>query len=324
MIVYRFAHDDLLRTRFAVSPLFEALTSIAALRDPGGASLHLPWVRAARERLGGLDVSMLEALVPPAGYTPDFISPPPASPLPDVEAEIERVRATPAAQVRRELGYAYPSGIPDLLRPLLTRRGLGALADLIAEYWVRAIEPVWERVLAVLEDDIAARARALTAGGAIEVFAGLHPDVRWSDGALLVDRPHDARVELGGRGLLLVPSVFMWPSVGAMFDPPWQPAVIYPPRGVGMLWEPEVPPVSLAPLLGERRAAILGALERETSTTALARRLGASPASVSEHLSVLRRAGLVRGRRDGRSVYYARTAAGDALLRAPAMSATTS
>src|SRR5688572_4143525 len=101
MIVYEFAHDDLLRTRFAISPLFEALTSVATLRDPAGASLHLPWVRAARERLEGLDIAMLDALVPHYGYTPDFISPPPGSPLPDVEAEIERVRATPLAQVRR-------------------------------------------------------------------------------------------------------------------------------------------------------------------------------------------------------------------------------
>src|SRR3712207_3216225 len=104
MIIYRFEHDDLLRTRFAISPLFEALTSVVALREPARYSLHLPWVRAARERLGDLDVSMLDALVPHYGYTPDFIAPPPASPLPDVWAEIERVRATPIAQVRRELG----------------------------------------------------------------------------------------------------------------------------------------------------------------------------------------------------------------------------
>jgi DNA-binding transcriptional ArsR family regulator len=327
MIIYRFAHDDLLRTRFAISPLFEAMSSVATLRDPAGASLHLPWVRAARERLGELDLAPLEALVPHAGYTPDFIAPPPASPLPDVHSEIERVRATPPRQVRRELGLAYPDGrLPAVLRRLedRPRQGLEELADLIAEYWARALEPVWDQVLAVLEDDIAARARALTAGGAIEVFDGLHPDVRWEDGALVVDRPYDARVELGGRGLLLVPSVFMWPNVGAMFDPPWQPAVLYPPRGVGALWAPPAGDASLAPLIGERRAAILGALDREISTTTLARRLALPAASVSEHLSVLRGAGLVRGRRAGRSVLYARTAAGDALLRAPAMHAATS
>src|SRR3954468_21166481 len=102
MIHYRFDHDDLLRTRFAISPLFEATASLSALRDPAKASIHLPWVRAARERLGDTDVSMVDALVagPGEGYTPDFISPPPETPLPDVEAEIERVARTPAAQVR--------------------------------------------------------------------------------------------------------------------------------------------------------------------------------------------------------------------------------
>ncbi|MCW2983959.1 MAG: ArsR family transcriptional regulator, partial [Conexibacter sp.] len=52
-----------------------------------------------------------------------------------------------------------------------------------------------------------------------------------------------------------------------------------------------------------------------------ARRLGASPAGVSTHLQVLRRAGLVSGRRDGRHVLYGRTRAGDLLLRAAATAA---
>ena len=64
---------------------------------------------------------------------------------------------------------------------------------------------------------------------------------------------------------------------------------------------------------------ILIALAAEATTTELARRLAASPAGVSEHLGVLRRAGLVRARRDGRSVLYSRTAAGD-VLTAPASS----
>ena len=48
----------------------------------------------------------------------------------------------------------------------------------------------------------------------------------------------------------------------------------------------------------------------------LARTHAASAAGVSEHLAVLRRAGLVSGRREGRTVRYSRTAAGDALLTA--------
>jgi DNA-binding transcriptional ArsR family regulator len=320
MIRYRFGKDDLLRTRFAISPLFEATASISALADPSRASIHLPFVRAARTRTGGLELPLLRALVPARGYTPDFISPPPETPLPDVEAEIARVASTPAAQVRREIGWRFPDGSPPQLRELLDRpgRGLKRLAAELTAYWAAAIDPVWERIRDVLEDDIAHRARLLTAAGPLEVFGDLHPDVRWERGGLVVDRPVDADVELGGRGLQLVPSAFVWPTAGAMFDPPWQPALIYPPRGLGLLWEPAPrDDGALAGVIGARRAAILRALEREASTTALARRLGAGAPGVSEHLGALRRAGLVRGRRQGREVLYARTAAGDALLRAP-------
>jgi DNA-binding transcriptional ArsR family regulator len=104
-----------------------------------------------------------------------------------------------------------------------------------------------------------------------------------------------------------------------MYDPPWQPTLLYPPRGLGGLWAPRADdPRALADLLGARRAEILTALDREATTRDLARRLSASPAGVSEHLGILRRAGLVRPRRQGASVYYARTAAGDGLVTAPA------
>ena len=64
VIGYRFGREDLLHTRFAISPLFELQASVAALRDPGAHSVHLPWVRAARERLAGFDYAMLDALRP--------------------------------------------------------------------------------------------------------------------------------------------------------------------------------------------------------------------------------------------------------------------
>ena len=323
MIAYRFGRDDLLRTRFAISPLFELVASVRVLRDPGAHSVHLPWVREARARLAGLDYALLDALHPDRPYAPDFMAPPPRTPLPDVREELERVRATPPERVRLELGWTFEGGeVPAVARALVDdpARELDGLAGLMAEYWARAIAPWWDAIRAVLEADIRQRARHLAGGGALELFAGLHPDVRWSDGALLVDRRHEAEVELAGRGLQLVPAAFGWPRVGAMFDPPWQPALIYPPRGVGDLWAPEPDdPRRLADLLGRRRARILSALAREATTTDLARRLAASPAGVSEHLGVLRRAGLVRARRDGRSVLYSRTATGD-VLTGPASS----
>jgi len=324
MITFRFTADDVQRTHFAISPLFEATASVAALREPGRFAIHLPWVREARRRVAGLDLSLLDALVAPhgsQGYVPDFISPPPASPLPDVAEELERVRATPAAAVRRELGWRFEGRRPPvvveelLVRP---RAGLRRLADLLADYWERAIAPFWNDILAVLDDDIRHRARLLTAGGPLAMFAELHPTVHWRDMSLEIHRDYDADLVLAGRGLQLVPAAFMWPQVSAMLDEPWQPSLLYPPRGIGMLWAPaRRDDGALAALLGRRRAEVLAALDGEASTTDLARRLRASPAGVSEHLAVLRRAGLVRPRRAGRTVLYGRTPAGDALLAAP-------
>jgi hypothetical protein len=320
MIIYRFGPDDLLRTRFAISPLFEATASLPALRDPARASLHLPWVREARRRTRGLELDVLHALVASRGYVPDFISPPPQTPLPDVELEIERVRRTPVRQMRREVGWRFETERPPpSIHYLLDhpRRGLDGLARTLRAYWEAAIAPFWDDMLAVLEDDIAHRARLLTRGGPLEMFGDLHRSLTWRDGALHLDRPYDAEIDLGGRGVLLVPSIFAWPKASAMFDPPWQPSLLYPPRGIGDLWAPaRQDPRALAALLGARRAHILTALDREATTTDLARRMRASPAGVSEHLSILRDAGLVRPRRQGRAVLYARTAAGDGLVRA--------
>ena len=319
MITYRFGAEDLGRVRFAISPLFEIAASLDVLRDPSRHAMHAPWVAIVRERLAGLDLALLEAVVPEdTAYRPDFVHPPPERPRAGFAAELARVRATPPEQVARDLGWAYEGREPPpAARALLADpvRGMAELTDLMTAYWRRAIEPFWARILTVLEADIAYRAGRLAAGGPLEAFADLHEEVGWRDGALLVDRPHESTVELAGRGLLLVPVAFAWPQLWPMIDPPWLPAVVYAPRGVATLWEPaEQASGALADLLGRRRAAILTALP--ATTQELARRHAASPAGVSEHLAVLRRAGLVSGRREGRGVRYARTPAGDALVAA--------
>lgn len=322
MIRFRFGAEDLLRTRFAVSPLFELAASVGVLKDPGAHSMHLPWVRRARRALAGLDLGLLEALGPGEhGYAPDFTSPPPRSPIPDVEAELARVLATDPARVATELGWRFEGErVPAIVQPLLDdpSTGLERLVELMRTYWQVAIEPWWPAIRATLDADIRHRARRLTEAGPLAVFEDLHPDVGWHEDTLTVERMYEADVELAGRGLLLIPCVFQWPRVGAMFDPPWQPSLLYAPRGIALLWEPpeagDAPAAdALGPLLGERRARILLALREPASTTELAARLEASAAGISEHLRVLSRAGLIQGRRDGRSVRYARTSAGDAL-----------
>ena len=253
-----------------------------------------------------------------ARFRPDFINPPPERPRAGFAAELARVRATPLETVERDIGWAYEGHPPPAAPVAGAGRGLDALADLMADYWRRAIEPVLARDPRPFSRPTSPTAPGrLAAGGPLAAFADLHEEASWQDGALRVDRAYEFEVELGGRGLLLVPVAFAWPQLSAMIDPPWQPAVVYAPHGVATLWAPQERPAdALADLLGRRRAGILAGLAEPATTQELSRRLAASPAGVSEHLAVLRRAGLVSSRREGRGVRYARTPAGDELIAA--------
>jgi DNA-binding transcriptional ArsR family regulator len=317
VISYVFGPADLGRVRFAVSPLFELAASWQVLRDPARHSIHGPWVKVARERVAGLDLAMLDAVIPEGPYLPDFVTPPPEHPRTDLAAELRRVRATDPEQVARELAWAYPGRrLPPAARVLVDdpKAGLRRLIAVMEAYWERALAPWWERLRATLESDIAYRGARLAEGGPVAAFSDLNPGVSWRDGTLDVRRPYEATVALEGRGLVLLPVVFAWGHVWAMIDPPWQPTLVYAPRGVGLLWErPQRAPDALADLLGRRRALLLAELATPATTQELARRLRASAGGVSEHLGVLRRAGLIAGRRDGRAVRYERTRTGDDL-----------
>ncbi len=319
MITVRFGADALARVRFAISPLIESQLSVGVLADPGAQALHLPWAAEARRHTADLDLSMLRALQPEGVYSPDFIHPPPSSPLTEIEDELSVMAATPAEQVRTEVRDSYAHRpLPPALEPFIESPAdaVAALAELVGEYWDRTLASHWPRLRALLEGDVLYRARQMADGGAQRLFADIDPTVSWEHGVLQVVKRVEATVDLGEPGLLFVPSVFVWPAVLLITAPPWQPTLIYPARGVGTLWEParRQPPEALAGLLGRTRAAVLLALDRPTSTTDLAGTLGLTAGGASQHLAVLRDARLVRGHRVGRIVLYLRTAAGDDLL----------
>ncbi len=322
MVRYRFGQDDLLRTRFAISPLMELVGAFDAVREPERYAVHAPWAGWAADRIAGLDLGLLDVAVPlDTPWHPDFVSPPPSVPHAELPDELARVRDTDPLQVIFELERAYPEGVPPAGGPLVDDpvAALGLLTAQMRAFWDAALAPWWERILGLSEGEVAWRARRLAAVGPQAAFSGLHETVRWDAGDVCVSgRSSAVDVELGGRGLLLVPAVFAWPTVWPMVDPPWQPALVYPPAGVADLWDPAGrEDEGLTDLLGRGRTRVLVSLSRPASTLDLARRLGASAGGVSEHLGVLRRAGLVTGRREGRRVVYTRTAKGDALCGAP-------
>jgi DNA-binding transcriptional ArsR family regulator len=321
VIAYRFSHDDLLRTRFAISPLMELIGAAEVVRERERFTIHRPFAEWAAPRITDLDWALLSAVVPTnARWYPDFIIPPPNETHPRLEGELRRVLETDPAQIVHEMRRTYPDGLPEVARILVDRPGTGVrkLVDQMRDFWDAVLAPRWEDILALLESEVAQRGRNLATIGPAAAFADLGDEVAWRDGRVEVRARNDNEVDLAGRGLLLVPAVFSWPTVWPINDEPWQPTIVYPPRGIAELWAPPAlrDTAALDDLLGARRAAVLLGLDRPISTRDLARRLRASPAGVSQHLSVLRHAGLAIGRRDGRQVLYGRTRAGDGLIRA--------
>ena len=319
MIRYRFGSDDLLRTRFAITPIFELLGAVYALRDPRRYSVHLPWVDWARPRVEALDLRLLDVATPRGGpYWPVFCGPPPRVPRADIDGELARVAATPADRVRDEIVRSYPDGVPRTGRLFVDdpANARDRLVEQMRAFWEVALAPWWGAIADRREAEVAWRARRLASVGPRAAFAGLHESVRWQRDTLSVTPTAKAAedVVLGGRGLLLMPAAFTWPDVWPRTDPPWEPALVYPPAGVAAIWSRDDPGSSaLGRLIGGGRARIMRELARPLTTGELAMRLDASAGGVSDHLHVLREAGLVTARREGRRVIYTRTAIGEAL-----------
>ena len=143
----------------------------------------------------------------------------------------------------------------------------------------------------------------------------LHPDVSSSAAEVVVSPNLDIRVTLGGRGLLLIPSVFITTKLAVIHEDPWPPALVYPARGVGNLWAaPATAPDALAGLIGGSRARLLFDLDEARSTSVISVRHGLSPATTSMHLKRLAAAGLVISSRAGKEVRYRRTGLAEDLI----------
>ncbi|MDX3129012.1 DUF5937 family protein [Streptomyces europaeiscabiei] len=324
MIEIELGVEDVARTRFAISPLWEVVASVRVLKGADGQGLHRTWAEQVRPRLAAADLDLrpLFDLVPVptrspwAGRVPGFVCPPPTTPLPSLEVELATVRATPPALLRTTAEIPPPRMAALRADPAA---GLGRLAEVIEAYWELALAPYWSRILTLLEDDIRYRAGRLVEGGTQQLFADLDPQVTWAGGNLRLEhRTVRGARRLDGRGLLLVPSAFVWPRVFSVLDEPWQPSLRYPPRAVGTLWHERAGNGSdaLAGVLGRSRATLLTELAAPASTTDLARRAGLTPGGVSQHLTALRTAGLVSAHRAGREVLYARTRAGETVVAA--------
>ena len=314
--------QDLGTVRFAWSPAWETLAAVRMFIDPRGRPYHESWRTAVAEEASRLHLAPLLAINPLRGSIPDFLTPPPRVPGPRISDQLEEIRSTPPDQVSEELRRCRDtlprtaqSAVDQMLADPAAARDL--LARELQAAWERLVAPYWPRIVAVLETDVAYRSRQLADQGLRPMLDGIDSRIAWGDGAVLVDDGMDLTVELRGRGLVLMPSAYIWPTVVAIVDEPWQPTIVYPARGIASLWQQAAPPPdALVRLLGRTRALLLARLERPASTATLAALHGLSQSGVSKHLIAMRDAGLITGSRHGHEVRYSRTQLGTALSRA--------
>jgi DNA-binding transcriptional ArsR family regulator len=327
---------DLAATRFAVSPLAETLRAVQLLAAASPPAVNRPWVRWAQAQLDRQPLRLPRLwplLVIDGPYRPEFLFPAPTGKSASLGAEVAQVCATPEEVVRRSLGRVFsdapwPASAIELAeRP---RESLEEIAAEVVECHDRLIAPHWERLRSVLDADIAYHAGLLAAGGARSLFSDLHPDFRWTGRELLLtdaEESTDAEITLGPDGIVLVPSVFIWPEWSVKRATSTQTTLSYQARGVATVWEdaglgsfagfPGLAggdAAAVEALLGAPRARLLGALRSPATTSALARRFQVTPSAVSQHLAVLHRGGLVDRQRSGRSVLYQASELGLAVL----------
>jgi DNA-binding transcriptional ArsR family regulator len=263
------------------------------------------------------DLRPLLILLSGRDFYPDFVMPSQSMPVGDIDEELARVRATPAEQIRGEIDYCLERANnvdADSERLLRSSEAGHQLTRLLEALWDALIAPSWPQPRDLLERDILYRSRLLVQGGLATLFADLEPLITFSGRRLLIDLNASCRRDLGGGGLRLMPSAFVWPYVGLMLDER-PPILTYPARGVASLfWDGSGREAAVAKLIGPTRTEILEALAEPLHTSGLARLLARSPGNIADHLEVLLGCGLVARARLGRNVIYARTALGDALL----------
>jgi DNA-binding transcriptional ArsR family regulator len=318
---------DLAGTRFAASPLSETVKAVLLLGDPGRAPENRPWLDWARVQLVHAPLRMPRLwplLHNGLDVYPEFLAPAPARPRPSISGALAQLRATPSDAVRASLRRVFGDGPwPPCVTALDEDppAGLSLITAELGAFHQRLIAPHWERILAVLDADIAYRTGQLAAGGARALFADLHPRLTWSDGRLSIDDGHQQviRARLGPDGIVLIPSVFNWPLVSPSLATSSQTTMVYPARGVATVWQPlsGQHPSQLAAteeLIGVTRARLLDTLRSSATTSALAQRFAVTPGAVSQHLGALYRARLLTRQRSGRAVLYQTSELGLALL----------
>jgi DNA-binding transcriptional ArsR family regulator len=302
----------LARVRLAMSPAAEATAWLALTAGRGQHPVFGDPGAAARAALADRDAELVAAVLPPPGtraYTPDLLTP---KPLAGLAEQLDRIAATPAETVADQLastGRALPppvrAAVDDGTFARRAARGLH-------RFWCAAIADGWTSLRATMDADLADRARTMATWGVGALLESLHETVTWADGTLRVRSAWHEEFTLRDVEIVCVPAVLAWPRLSIQLCDPAEAVLGYPTTKIGTRTTASH---AVDRLVGATRAALLRDLDVPRSTSSLASRHRLAPPTVSYHLKVLQRSGLVTADRDRQFVLYRCTDAGRTLAR---------
>ncbi|MEV4472157.1 DUF5937 family protein [Nonomuraea salmonea] len=325
------------RLRFAASPLAELTAMLHVLAEPG----HHPQLAGrAADVWAGLRPELAERLREAEflwrSSRADFLVP--ARPRPTLAEELDDVDLiddetyVTAALVTtcgsNRVHFGAPSPLTDATareRALDLAQARGALQEAFAERLladpaaVRArvrqtleqcadafFDAAWADVAVRLATDLRLKNDLLRRQGIAAALASVSEALTLAPGGdrIEVDKLQDNATTARG-GLTFLPTVFGHPHLVVIHAPGWQPVVQYPVARTTQPVPLDTVTQRLEALAHPVRLRLLRTLARGPHTTGeLADAWALTPPEVSRHLAVLRRAGLLTSRRDGRYVRY--------------------
>lgn len=320
---FRLSPGDIQAVRFGISPGHELAHAVRILLRPEQHPLQWGWLRSVREKLPREPFALLTRVIGADGYMPDFLTTAPRWDLTPAD-ELAALRTAAVAGIRVDLAkMVLRSSGESQAAPRRMRaepeRARALIADAWEQVWDAVLAPVWPQLERLLRADIAVRARTIATGGIAAMAGGLHRTVRWSDNAVRVQlRRHSEDVDCRGGGLVLVPSVMSSWGCMVITEPPAQPTLFYPARGVTAGWARDAADLAdaLGALLGPVRAGILLHAHIARTTSQVAADAGIAASTASHHLTVLRDAGLITSSREGSRMLHLRSPLGEALVGA--------
>jgi hypothetical protein len=311
--------SDLLAVRFDTrpGPLHDVSIASRALRARRSPLLR-EWRRSVLPQLAP-DTAIPLILHPPSGFSYDFTAPSSEH----LDDGLDAVLSTPKRILRYETeDFAVDHGAPP--RPLhgLPDGDPGTLrlvSDGLRSMHAAAVAPYESQVRFIREAEVTRRAMIAAREGVGAMLNGLHPAMRLRGLVLEFDRPFEYWGRSPGAGIELIPTPWLHDEVRLSHSPFVPLRILFPAalplpgRDAGTDADS-----ALSRLLGATRARLLGVLATADGpgTVALAAELRISAATASEHLGVLRLAGLVATTRGRTGAAHRLTPMGEQLLAA--------